>query len=271
MSLNGVPWGRNHGFIEFTLLAAIGPGLLSIIIGLMDMILVLSDSSGTVGRAASVLQSTYLIDRAGSLGDARFAVRDGQHAGVILNMEIASMAKVVESVKTIISVRPVPILVLTVQQNEADVVRIFQSGADECLPPTVTGAELLARTKAMIRRHGNRRPTDIETEADIVVGSLRISPAAREATLDGRPLGLASREFDLLLALARRPGHTFDRRDLQKALWGTHSYGRFNVNAYVTRLRRKLGELAEKPRFLHTVYGVGLKLHVSNSDQPGQV
>lgn len=218
-----------------------------------------------------VLQSTYLIDRVKSLRDAKLAVSNGEYVGIVLNMEIVGLTKVVSAIKALVAARQVPILVLTVHQNEADIVTMFQSGADECLPLTVNGAELLARTKALVRRHGNQPPADARasTAPDIVVGPLRIIPATRMVILDGLPLELSGREFDLLLALARRPGHVFDRLDLQKALWGAHNYGKFSVNTYVTRLRRKLGEMTETPRFLHTVYGVGLKLDVPNGSQAG--
>ncbi|KFU75791.1 response regulator transcription factor [Amycolatopsis lurida] len=233
----------------------------------MDMILVLSDGVEAGSRAATILQRIYLIDRVMLLKDAKLAISGSKHVGVILNMESAGRERVAATVKELGAARSIPILVLTVHQDETDIVRIFNAGADECLPPTVPGPELLARTRAMVRRQAERPPA----EADIVVGALRIKPAARVATLDGCLLKLAGREFDLLLALARRPGHTFDRDDLQKVLWGAHNSGRANVNAYVSRLRRKLGEIAERPRFLHTVYGRGLKLQVSGVGQGGKL
>ncbi|UMP07025.1 response regulator transcription factor [Amycolatopsis sp. EV170708-02-1] len=230
----------------------------------MELVLVLGDGSGAETRLTRALESSYRIDRTGSLSEAKLAVLGGEHAAVILDMEAASLAKTLAATRDLLASRSIPILVLTIHQNEPDVVAIFQAGADECLRPTVSRPELIARIDAMIRRNGGFLSARVEgsDEVDVVVGSLRISPTTRRATLDGRLLELSRREFDLLLTLARRPGHVFGRLDLQKALWGSHYYGKFSVNTYATRLRLKLGEIAEKPRFLYTVYGVGLKLHV---------
>lgn len=230
----------------------------------MDMVLVLSDDVAAASRVATILQRTFLVDRALSLREAKFAIKGGEHAGVIMNLEFASRGRVTAAVKELLAYGSKPILVLTGHQKEADIVQIFHAGADECLPPTVAGVELLARARAMIRRQGNHLPVG----ADIVIGALRINPVGRVVTLDGRIIELAGREFDLLLALARRPGYTFGLHELQKALWGEHSPGRLNVNTYITRLRQKMGEVAGRPRFLHTVYGKGLKLHGSGAGQP---
>jgi DNA-binding response OmpR family regulator len=92
-------------------------------------------------------------------------------------------------------------------------------------------------------------------------GGLRVDPDAHEATLDGAPLDLSPREFDLLLYLAQRPGQVVTRRDLLTHVWQL-PYGGADktVDVHVSWLRRKLGETAQEPRYLHTVRGVGIKL-----------
>ena len=120
-----------------------------------------------------------------------------------------------------------------------------------------SGAQLHARIRAVLRRAGagedgrpgggRRRPAG--------------RPAAREATLDGTELELTPREFDVLHYLAARPGQVVSKRELSNRC-GRHPYGGADktVDVHLSWLRRKLGETAQAPRFLHTVRGVGVKL-----------
>jgi len=94
----------------------------------------------------------------------------------------------------------------------------------------------------------------------LTVGGLRVDLAAREASLDGTPLHLSRREFDLLGYLAARPDQVVQRRELLSDVWH-QSYGDDQtIDVHVSWLRRKLGESAAAPRYLHTVRGVGVKL-----------
>jgi DNA-binding response OmpR family regulator len=94
----------------------------------------------------------------------------------------------------------------------------------------------------------------------LTVGGLRVDLAAREASLDGTPLHLSRREFDLLGYLAARPDQVVPRRELLSDVWH-QSYGDDQtIDVHVSWLRRKLGESAAAPRYLHTVRGVGVKL-----------
>jgi DNA-binding response OmpR family regulator len=98
-------------------------------------------------------------------------------------------------------------------------------------------------------------------EEPIVVGALRVDPSAREATLEGRPLGLTRKEFDLLVHLAGRAGRVVTKRELLAAIWD-QPYGGADktVDVHLSWLRRKLGETASAPRYLRSVRGVGVKL-----------
>ncbi len=106
------------------------------------------------------------------------------------------------------------------------------------------------------------RPAPSPGAADpLEVGGLRLDPDAHEATLDGARLDLSRREFDLLHYLALHAGQVVTRRDLLTHVWRM-PYGGADktVDVHVSWLRRKLGETAQHPRYLHTVRGVGIKL-----------
>ena len=108
---------------------------------------------------------------------------------------------------------------------------------------------------------GRGRPTRPPPPACSIVGGLRLDPDGHEATLDDAPLDLSRREFDLLHYLALRAGQVVTRRDLLTHVWRL-PYGGADktVDVHVSWLRRKLGETAQHPRYLHTVRGVGIKL-----------
>jgi two-component system KDP operon response regulator KdpE len=106
----------------------------------------------------------------------------------------------------------------------------------------------------------------LATPAASTVGALTVDPAARTAQLDGRPLELTAKEFDLLHFLAERAGQVVTKRELLAEVW-RQPYGGADktVDVHLSWLRRKLGETAQEPRFLHTVRGVGVRLEDSGS------
>ena len=111
----------------------------------------------------------------------------------------------------------------------------------------------------MLRRGGQRKAGKVS--GPLEAGGLRLDPDAHEATLDGMPLDLSRREFDLLHYLTLHAGQVVTRRDLLTHVWQM-PYGGADktVDVHISWLRRKLGETAQRPRYLHTVRGVGIKL-----------
>ena len=152
--------------------------------------------------------------------------------------------------------RAIPIIMLTARSDESDKVAGLEIGADDYITKPFSPRELVARIKAVLRR---RAPQ--VTDDAVVIGGLRLDPDAHEATLDGAPLDLSRREFDLLHYLALHPGQVITRRDLLTHVWRM-PYGGADrtVDVHLSWLRRKMGETAQRPRYLHTVRGVGIKL-----------
>jgi len=156
------------------------------------------------------------------------------------------------------SISQVPVVVVTARDEEAVIVRLFELGADDYVVKPFGPAQLDARIGAVLRRTVGARSG---TVAPIVIGDLRIDTTSRVVTLRGLPLELAPREFDLLAYLASRPGAVVGRRELLTHVW-RQPYGGADdtVDVHLSWLRRKLGESAREPRYLHTVRGVGVKL-----------
>lgn len=158
------------------------------------------------------------------------------------------------------AVSEVPVIIATVRDDEAEIVRLLDAGADEYITKPFSGEQLDARVRAVLRRASVRASGEGACDV-IAVGDLRIDERQRTATLAGNELELSRKEFDLLAHLARHAGEVVSKRDLLARVWH-QPYGgaEKTVDVHLSWLRRKLGETADAPRFLHTVRGVGVKL-----------
>ena len=154
------------------------------------------------------------------------------------------------------AVSDVPVIVISARDDGPVIVSALDAGADDYLVKPFAADQLEARIRAVLRR----TPT-VEQAGPVVVGGLVIDARARTAALDGRELGLSPKEFDLLLYLARRTGEVIGKRELYAKVWN-QPYGGADrtVDVHLHWLRRKLGETAEAPVYLHRVRGVGVKL-----------
>jgi two-component system, OmpR family, response regulator RegX3 len=155
----------------------------------------------------------------------------------------------------------VPILMLTARGTEADRIVGLELGADDYVVKPFSGAEVIARIRAILRRTG-RTSSDSDTAPaePISVGELDIDFAARRARLAGEELALARKEFDLLAELARHAGRVVTREDLMARVWDENWFGSTKtLDVHIRWLRQKLGDDPTSPRYLHTVRGVGFR------------
>ena len=154
------------------------------------------------------------------------------------------------------AVSEVPVIIITARDEDADIVKALDAGADDYVVKPFGIEQVDARLRAILRRSGS--PV---TEGPLVVGGLTIDARTRQVTLDGVPVDLSRKEFDLLLALAQRPGEVVTKRELLADVWRqTYGGGDRTVDVHLSWLRRKLGETAADPRYLHSVRGVGVRL-----------
>lgn len=161
-----------------------------------------------------------------------------------------------EVLKMIRAVSSVPVIVATARDDEAEVVKILDAGADDYVVKPFSAVQLEARIRAVLRRLGSG-----EADRLVEIGDLTIDAGSRVASLAGRNLELARKEFDLLWYLAERVGTVVSKRELLAEVW-RQPYGGADktVDVHLSWLRRKLGESAAAPAYLHTVRGVGVKL-----------
>jgi two-component system KDP operon response regulator KdpE len=152
---------------------------------------------------------------------------------------------------------PMPILVLSARNQEAQKIAALDAGADDYLTKPFGVGELLARVRAMIRRAG----VQPEPSARVEVGALALDRGTRQLSLDGAPVHLTPLEYRLFERLARAQGRVVTHRQLLADVWGTEHVDQLHyLRIYMGHLRAKVETNPAEPRYLLTELGVGYRL-----------
>ena len=193
--------------------------------------------------------------------DGRAALRAiEEHAPRLVVLDL--MLPEVDGITVIRRVRAegdTPILVLSARGAVGDRVLGLSEGADDYLPKPFSPAELVARVRTILRR--TERPGDDAPAAPLVLGDLELDPARHRVTVRCREVALSSLELRLLQVLLEADGRVLSRDRLLDALYG-HAEGDVAdraIDVYVKRLREKLGDEPDAPRYIATVRGAGYR------------
>jgi two-component system response regulator MtrA len=181
------------------------------------------------------------------------AVRDLRPDVVLLDLMLPGMNGI-DVCRAIRTESGVPIVMLTAKTDTVDIVLGLESGADDYVVKPFKPKELVARIRARVRR------TETEPAEQLSIGDVAIDVPAHQVTRDGEAIALTPLEFDLLVALARKPRQVFTREVLLEQVWGyRHAADTRLVNVHVQRLRSKVERDPEHPEVVLTVRGVGYK------------
>jgi two-component system, OmpR family, KDP operon response regulator KdpE len=149
----------------------------------------------------------------------------------------------------------VPVMILSVRTDETGKVEALDAGAQDYVVKPFGVKEFLARLRSLLRDRGTEAVPSVLT-----VGPLRIDAADHSASMEGRPLHLTRREFDLLWMLASHRGRLVTQEMILKAIWGpAHTDDSQYLRVYIRQLRQKLGDDAANPRFIATEPGIGYR------------
>jgi DNA-binding response OmpR family regulator len=179
---------------------------------------------------------------------------------VLLDLRLPDMDGF-EVCKQIRAAHDVPIIVVTARGEEVDRVLGLELGADDYVVKPFGFRELLARIRAVTRRAQSRDATDGTGTTGVVVqvGPLVVDRRTRRVTVNGEPVVLTPKEFDVLALLAEDPDAVWSRTRILEEVWDAHWYGPTKtLDVHVATLRKKLGH----PDWIETVRGVGFRLHV---------
>jgi DNA-binding response OmpR family regulator len=255
-----VPASQAARPVRARIMPAIMPQIMIAVRTVRDMARVLIVEDDPLVRSAMVADLTQRAHTVRTAGTALDGIREASHHPpdvVVLDLGLPDLDGY-QALKMMRAVTATPVIVATARDEEAGIIRLLNAGADDYLVKPFSGEHLAARISALLRRAGS--PGTPSPAPVISVGGLRLDLARREARLDGTPLDLPRREFDLLAYLAARPGVVVPRQELLAEVWH-QSYGDAQtIDVHVSWLRRKLGETAARPRYLRTVRGVGVML-----------
>ncbi len=201
------------------------------------------------------------IEAQGQADDAAFRAACAKRLPDVVVLDImlpgADGLEILERIrKTPGKLSRVPVMMVTAKNSELDIVRALDAGADEYITKPFGMMEMVSRIRAMLRRAPEW--ADEGGEGELRLGALALSPASREVSLDGEPVALTMREFDLLAYLMQHAGHVLSREVLLRNVWGwDFSGGSRTVDMHVLTLRQKLKGHAD---MIETVRGVGYRL-----------
>jgi DNA-binding response OmpR family regulator len=219
--------------------------------------LVVDDERPLVGIVSSYLEREgFEVVAAYDGNEAVEAARAQRPDVIVLDLMLPGLDGI-EACRQIRSFSDAYIIMLTAKADETDKIVGLSTGADDYLTKPFSPGELVARVRAMLRR-----PRADEAGDEIRrFGALEIDPQAREVRLDGRPVELTRREFELLDALSAEPRVAFSRSQLLERVWGPDWFGDHHVvDVHIANLRRKLGDDPNAPRYVRTVRGVGYRM-----------
>ena len=225
-----------------------------------ERILVVEDEPDIVEVVSYNLRQAGMAVEAAEDGETALEMAErSQPDLIILDLMLPGMdgLEVCRLLKQRVSVRDIPVLMLTSKAEEVDRIVGLELGADDYVVKPFSPRELVLRVKAILRRAAGP-PGEAEAPADrITAGPLTIDAEGHHAFVDGQPLELTATEFKLLLTLAQRRGRVQSREELLNVVWGYQyaGYGR-TVDTHVRRLREKLGDAHV---LVETVRGVGYR------------
>jgi DNA-binding response OmpR family regulator len=231
-------------------------------------ILLVEDEPAILESLAYVLsRDGFAVSTAKNAAEASKAALGGGFDLVVLDLMLpdGSGFDLIRGWRAVATERPMPIIVLSSRDGEADRVAALESGADDYVTKPFSPREIVARVRAVLRRSATTSAAGNAPAPTRVAPPLTTDARTRRAEASGRALDLTRVEFDLLATLLGSPGRVFTRAELIDRVWGDgFRITDRTIDSHVKALRKKIGEAGAEPSWIETVRGVGYRL----SDEP---
>ena len=202
-------------------------------------------------------------------GYRTFAAVNGKEALELLDREdihlvlLDIMMPVLDGVSALSMLREfsnVPVILLTAKSEDTDKVLGLNIGADDYITKPFNPVELLARVRSQLRRYLQLGGGAVR-ESVLAIGPISLDDTSKTVTLDGEPVSLTPREYDILKLLMQNPGRVFHPRDLYRKVWNEEPFGaESTVAVHIRHLREKLEIDPASPRYIRAVWGQGYKI-----------
>ncbi len=169
-----------------------------------------------------------------------------------------------DGVRTTLKIREescIPIIILSAKSEAADKILGLNIGADDYLTKPFNPLELVARVKSQLRRYSMLRQDSLPARGVYRIGGLELDDLRKEVLVDGNPVKLTPREYNILLLLMKHPGRVYSNEQIYEAVWGEDSLGGDNtVAVHIRHIREKIEINPKEPRYLKVVWGLGYKM-----------
>jgi len=222
----------------------------------MHTVLLVEDDPAVQAALMRALSDRYALVAADTATEALRMIANRPVDLVVLDLTLPDLDGAI-ALRMIRGVSNVPVIIATARTGERNMIQLLDAGADDYVVKPFSSEHLCARIGAQLRR-----TTPPAGPPVLRVDGLRIDLAERAVWLDDRRVDLSRREFDLLAYLAKNAGKVVSRHAVRQTVWQGSGNDQ-TIDVHMTWLRRKLGETAANPRYLHTVRGVGIMLNPS--------
>ena len=226
----------------------------------MQHILVCDDEEDIVAALKIYLEADgYCVHAAYTGADALKIVREEPVQLALMDIMMPGMDGITAMAK-LREFSNIPVILLTAKSEDSDKILGLSVGADDYITKPFNPVEVLARVKSQLRRYlhlggGTVKPTALQ------IGGIALDDRTKEVSLDGDPVSLTPREYEILKLLMQNPGTVFSPKRIYRAVWGEEPYGVENaVAVHIRHLREKLEINPSDPRYIKVVWGQGYKM-----------
>ena len=227
----------------------------------MANILICDDERDIVNALKIYLNDPdYVLFEAHNGKEAVDIVRDEEIHLVLLDI----MMPVMDGIQAMSRIREtsnVPIILLTAKSEDADKVLGLNVGADDYITKPFSPLEVCARVRSQLRRYLSLGAGATKTSAVLTIGGLELDDNSKTVTLDGEPISLTKKEFEILKLLMENPNRVFSPKEIYSKVWNEEPIGTDNtVAVHIRHLREKTEINPAEPRYIKVVFGQGYKI-----------
>lgn len=227
----------------------------------MKKILVIDDEAALRDLIELVLKRENFVVRTAEDGGTGLKELDSFKPNLVLLDLMLPDYSGYDLCKEITNKQAIPVIMLSAKNEIIDKVLGLELGAEDYLTKPFDNRELIARIKVVLRRYENNDPNTLGEDKPMYYGELEFDLDRKVVLKNGAPVSLTAKEFKILETLLKRPGKVFTRDELLELVWGFDYLGDSrSVDMTIMRLRKKLEDDTENPKYVKTVYGFGYQL-----------
>lgn len=225
----------------------------------MTKILVCDDEKDIVSALRIYLESqNYEVYEAFN-GEEALDIMNSENIDLVLLDIMMPKVNGIEALVKIRETSTIPIILISAKSEDADVVLGLDVGADDYITKPFNAAEVLARVRSQLRRHQVFNQ-NVEKEA-LIIGGIMLNNKTKEVTLDGEPIKLTPKQFDILKFLMSHPNQVFSPTEIYERVWDEEAVGYENsVAVHIRHIREKIEINPKEPRYLQVIWGQGYKI-----------